>query len=310
MSKVGRTPYLGAKVEQAVRAASVSAGARELVRRTPGLSLTVQLGPDADRQAGLVELLKIATLEPELAVTAAQVAGHSTLELSGPEGSTELPPRDLDQPLGATFAEALADVTGWAHVAAVAFGLAEEVGGLRSRVDELTRSDESTGLLNRRELDARLIQERSRVIRQRAALSVLILEPDPEGEDAPPRSRYAHLPPEEARVRAAAAVLKAELRAHDAAARLGPLELAVVLPGAGSLEVALVARRIGEAAARRGLALSIGGASFPDDTDHPDDLLELAGKSLDQARSGGRGRACLCGAEEPIVYGDEPTPIP
>jgi diguanylate cyclase (GGDEF)-like protein len=305
VSRVARIPYLGAKVEQAVRAAPLSPGARELVRRTPGLSVAVQLGPDAERHVGLVELLKIATVEPDLVVTAQPAPDHSVVELSGPEGSTELPPRDLDQPLGPSFVEALADVTGWAHVAAVAFAVADEVGGLRHRVDELTRSDESTGLLNRRELEARLIQERSRVIRQRGALSVLLLEPDPEAEDAPPRSRHAHLPPEEARMRAAATVLKAELRAHDAAARLGPLELAVVLPGAGSLEVALVARRIGEAAARRGLSLSIGGASFPDDTDHPDDLLELAGKSLDRARTDGRGRAWMCGAEEPLVFDEE-----
>lgn len=305
MSRVARTPYLGTKVEQAVRAASVGAGVRELVHRTPGLTLAVELGPDAERHSGLVELLKLGTIEADLTITVQMVPGHSTAELRGPEGSIEIAPRDLDHPLGASFVEALADVTGWPHVAQLTFAFADEVGTLRHRVDELTRNDESTGLLNRRELEARLINERSRVIRQRGDLSVLLIEPDPDGEDAPPVSRHVQLTPIELRMRAAASVLRSELRAHDAAARINDLELAVLLPGAGSLEVALVARRIGEAAARRGISLSIGGASFPDDTDHPDDLLELAGKSLDQARTTGRARACLCGADEAILFVDE-----
>src|SRR5258708_36558849 len=80
----------------------------------------------------------------------------------------------------------------------------------------------------------------------------------------------------DATLRTLGAMLKAELRALDVAARFGGDEIVVLLPGAGALEAALVARRLGVAAHRRGISMSIGAASYPEDTAHPDDLLGLA----------------------------------
>jgi diguanylate cyclase (GGDEF)-like protein len=172
---------------------------------------------------------------------------------------------------------------------------------LLREVDDLARHDPLTGLWNRRELEARLVQERSRVVRSKTPLSFLLIDIDHFREVNNTRGHVAG----DGLLRAAGSILRAELRGHDVAARFGGDELAVLLPGAGSLESALVARRIGNAALRRGLSVSIGAASFPDDTDHPDDLLQLADKSLYEAKAKGRGRACLTGADEPIVFDDE-----
>lgn len=172
---------------------------------------------------------------------------------------------------------------------------------LLREVDDLARHDPLTGLWNRRELEARLVQERSRVVRSKAALSFLLIDIDHFRDVNNTRGHVAG----DGLLRTAGAILRAELRGHDVAARFGGDELAVLLPGAGSLESALVAQRIGNAALRKGLSVSIGAASFPDDTDHPDDLLQLADKSMYEAKAKGRGRACLTGSDEPIVFDDE-----
>lgn len=283
-----------------------SAAVRELIRRTRGLGASVQVGSDFSHRVGLLELLRLGSTEQTFQVTTTPVDGQSSAELIGPEGSVEIAPADLDAPLGPAFVDALADVTSWQHVGALAFLFAGEVGKLRREVEEMIRHDPGTGLLNRREFEARFAQERSRVVRQRGALSLLFVEVD--AEDHEPYSRPSRISIEsaqaaqDARMKPAATVLKAELRAHDVAARFDEGTLAVVLPGAGSLEVALVAKRIGQAAVRRGVSISIGGASFPDDTDHPDDLVQLAEKSLTEARRAGGSRAWLCGADEAILF--------
>ena len=172
---------------------------------------------------------------------------------------------------------------------------------LLREVDDLARHDPLTGLWNRRELESRLVQERSRVVRNKTPLSFLLLDIDHFRDVNNTRGHVAG----DGLLRTVGSILRAELRGHDVAARFGGDELAVLLPGAGSLESALVARRIGNAALRRGLSVSIGAASYPDDTDHPDDLLQLADKSLYEAKAKGRGRACLTGADEPIVFEED-----
>jgi len=199
-----------------------------------------------------------------------------------------------DDPLEASRVDALA---AFASHAALVWNTIE----LLREVDDLARHDPLTGLWNRRELEARLVQERSRVVRTKGALSFLLIDLDHFREVNNTRGHVAG----DALLRTIGAILRAELRGHDVAARFGGDELAILLPDAGSLESALVARRIGNAALRKGLSVSIGAASFPEDTDHPDDLLQLADKSLYDAKAAGRGRACLSGGEEPIVFDDE-----
>lgn len=166
---------------------------------------------------------------------------------------------------------------------------------LRREVEDLARTDPDTGLHNRRELELRFSQERSRAQRATAPLSLLVLG----------ASADAEAPVAAAEMRALAGVLRDELRAVDVAARFDAGALAALLPSAGSLEAALVARRVGVTAHRRGIAPSVGVASYPDDCDHPDDLVALAQQNLAAARSKGPGHAALSGDDSPIVFAEE-----
>lgn len=166
---------------------------------------------------------------------------------------------------------------------------------LRREVEDLARTDPETGLHNRRELELRFSQERSRAQRATAPLSLLVLGASPDAE----------APVAATEMRALAGVLRDELRAVDVAARFDAGALAALLPGAGSLEAALVARRVGVTAHRRGIAPSVGVASYPEDCDHPDDLVALAQQNLAAARSRGPGHASLSGDDSPIVFAEE-----
>jgi diguanylate cyclase (GGDEF)-like protein len=166
---------------------------------------------------------------------------------------------------------------------------------LRREVEDLARTDPETGLYNRRELELRFSQERSRAQRATAPLSLLVLGVSDDAE----------APVAAAEARALAGVLRDELRAVDIAARFDAGALAALLPGAGSLEAALVARRVGVTAHRRGIAPSVGVASYPDDCDHPDDLVALAQQNLAAARTKGPGHAALSGDDSPIVFAEE-----
>ena len=180
-------------------------------------------------------------------------------------------------------------------------GLVWETRNLLRRVEELARHDALTALLNRRAFEERYAEERMRAQRANAPMALLLIDLDHFREVNNEKGHAAG----DATLRAFGALLKAELRALDVAARFGGDEFVVLLPGAASFEAALVARRLGVAAHRRGISLSIGAATFPEDTDHPDDLLGLADKNLYAAKSAGRGRASLSSTTAPLVFAEE-----
>ncbi len=179
--------------------------------------------------------------------------------------------------------------------------LAWETLRLLYEVEHLARTDPLTGLLNRREFEARFTQERSRATRAGTALSLLVLDLD---EFRAVNEKAGHEGGDNI-LRSVGKTLLANLRSHDVAARFGGDEFVILLPGATPLEAALVARRIGVAVHRRGASLSIGTASYPEDSDHPDDLFGIADRNLYDAKSKGRGRASLGAGNEPIVFADE-----
>jgi diguanylate cyclase (GGDEF)-like protein len=179
--------------------------------------------------------------------------------------------------------------------------LAWETLRLLYEVEHLARTDSLTGLLNRREFESRFTQERSRAVRSTSPLSVLVLDLD---EFRAVNERAGHEGGDNT-LRVVGKILLGNLRSHDVAARFGGDEFVVLLPGASPLEAALVARRIGVAAHRRGVSLSIGAASYPEDSDHPDDLFGLADKNLYDAKARGRGRASLGSGNETLIFADE-----
>ncbi len=176
-----------------------------------------------------------------------------------------------------------------------------EARNLIKRVEELARHDALTTLLNRRAFEERFVEERTRAQRAASPLALLMIDLDHFREINNERGHAAG----DATLRAVGTLLRSELRALDVAARFGGDEIVVLLPGAGALEAALVARRLGVAAHRRGISLSIGAGAFPEDTDHPDALLRLADKTLSAAKSAGRGRASLTPDTAPLVFAEE-----
>ena len=173
-------------------------------------------------------------------------------------------------------------------------------------VEEHTRLDPLTSLANRREFEVRLAFERSRGRRSNEPVSVLVIEID----DLRDAAKRAGMEVGDALLKRVGGLLREELRAHDLGARFAGDTLAVLLPGAGALEAASAARRLGLVGLRREISLSIGVASFPDDTDHPDDLVPLAEQTLEAAIQGGGGRACLSVSGEPIVFSQEAEAAP
>lgn len=169
---------------------------------------------------------------------------------------------------------------------------------LLDRVSTLARTDPLTGLLNRRELETRLELERARSEREQRPLGLLVIDVD---HFKQVNDRAGHSAGDEL-LRQIATILRHSLQLDDPAlacaepppadaaiARFGGDEFVVVLPGAGQEQVSHVARRIGSAAQRAGVSISLGGASWPETSPAIAELFERADEALFQAKQQGRG---------------------
>jgi diguanylate cyclase (GGDEF)-like protein len=158
---------------------------------------------------------------------------------------------------------------------------------LLGEVAALARVDALTGVHNRRVFEERLRDEQSRAERSGAPLTVLLLDLDGFKNINDTRG---HAAGDEA-LRQLAALLAHGLRAHDTVARIGGDEFAMLLPGIDGAEALAVAKRVGALAKRANVSLSIGGATFPEDTADASALQRLADENLYAAKRAGRGRA-------------------
>jgi diguanylate cyclase (GGDEF)-like protein len=158
--------------------------------------------------------------------------------------------------------------------------------------------DALTGLLNRRAAAERLQLERARAERQRAALSVLMLDID---HFKRINDRWGHAAGD-GMLLAVADVLRHELRASDLGVRHGGEEFLIVLPGDSAAQALEVAERIrGEAAQlavpledgeTASITVSIGIATF-DGSESAEQLVARADAALYRAKQGGRDRSVL-----------------
>lgn len=172
---------------------------------------------------------------------------------------------------------------------------------------ELSIRDGLTGVLNRRALDERLELEWSRARRDKAHLSVIMLDID---HFKSYNDELGHQAGDDV-LRRVAQILENSLRKVDAVGRYGGEEFCVILPRAKKEEAEQVAhklrRSIAEADFPRGylqplgrVTISCGVATTPDDTDVREDLIGRADAALLAAKEAGRNRVFVIRDGRPV----------
>jgi diguanylate cyclase (GGDEF)-like protein len=165
---------------------------------------------------------------------------------------------------------------------------------LRERAGEfeqLSVTDTLTGLMNRRYIEARLLEEIRRSNRSGAPMSFLMLDVDnfksyndefghPAGDDA---------------LKLVGHVIRQTLRGADVAARFGGEEFSILLPETTADESSAIAERIraniqNTQFPHRRVTASIGIASCSAELCVSADLISAADKALYQAKRNGRNR--------------------
>ncbi|WP_192813368.1 diguanylate cyclase domain-containing protein [Gallaecimonas xiamenensis] len=175
-----------------------------------------------------------------------------------------------------------------------------ELAEVNQRLEQLSRIDALTQLVNRRIFDQELEEEWLRCARQSQPLTVLMIDIDffKRFNDS-----AGHLEGDRCLQQVAFLLMSSVRRAGDVVARYGGEEFAMILPGSGLLEAKGLANKIQanirQAAIRHPdspisswVTLSIGIASgYPSgDLKGVKPLLEQADKALYQAKEGGRDR--------------------
>jgi len=156
-------------------------------------------------------------------------------------------------------------------------------------VERLARFDSLTGVFNRREFEARMAIEETRCLRADHPCSLLVVDLD---NFKAINDSQGHCAGDDV-LKNTGSLLRQTLRSHDLVGRFGGDEFTVLLPDTGGDELPRVIRRLGKLAWEQQIALSIGGASFPDDCSVPSGLFSLADRNLLRAKRAGRQRACI-----------------
>jgi diguanylate cyclase (GGDEF)-like protein len=180
-------------------------------------------------------------------------------------------------------------------IAALAFNSARQ----RERLRTLARTDSLTGMLNRRAYFERLSEELARGKRIQAPVSVVLLDID---HFKPVNDEHGHAEGDRV-LQAIAAKLQTTVRADETVARYGGEEFSLIAAGAGTQEVVELAERIRAAVSEvgvhgRAITASAGVATWPQDGDNPDRLLEAADAALYEAKRAGRDRTCVASQVE------------
>lgn len=178
-----------------------------------------------------------------------------------------------------------------AHHAASALERAELV----LRLNAAARTDELTGVANRRVWNERLELELARASREDGPLSLVLIDLDnfKSYNDA-----HGH-PAGDALLKACAAAWADHLRTTDVLARIGGEEFGVLLPGCPPADAVLVAERL-RAAMPGGQTCSLGVATW-DGAATAAQLYAIADGALYRAKSGGRDRAEVGPGGEPLA---------
>ena len=170
---------------------------------------------------------------------------------------------------------------------------------LEDELRAMAMKDGLTGLANRRAFDEALLLEWKRTVREKSMMSLLLIDIDnfKKFNDA-----HGHQVGDDCLRSVSAALQAAVFRPGDLVARYGGEELAVVLPGTGSLAAGVVAERIRSGVEALGLphgqhvggvvTVSVGAATAlardGGSAEMPQSLLTSADRALYMAKEAGR----------------------
>ena len=179
----------------------------------------------------------------------------------------------------------------FATLAALAYDNAR----VRERLSEQARTDELTGLFNRRHFHERLAAELARGRREDVPVALVLLDVD---DFKRVNDRHGH-PVGDKVLSIFAAVLRDHVRGADVVCRTGGEEFAVILPGADEAEAAHAADRLVSAIREAAwpvpvpMTASAGVAVAPDDATTVAALFKAADDCLLAAKAQGKDRAIL-----------------
>ena len=177
----------------------------------------------------------------------------------------------------------------------------------QDKLEELSKTDQLTGLANRRAFDETLLSEFNRAMRAETPLALIMLDVDffKNFNDS-----YGHLKGDNCLENVANAIKNLCKRSLDVVTRYGGEEFAVILPNseqtqqlANSMREAVEALLIPHESSEvsRVVTISIGVAEIvPIPSMNPDDLVGLADKALYQAKNGGRNQVVTLDLNENV----------
>jgi diguanylate cyclase (GGDEF)-like protein/PAS domain S-box-containing protein len=171
---------------------------------------------------------------------------------------------------------------------------------LYHQIEEISIRDVLTGCFNRRKFDMNIVDEISRAKRYHRDLSLLMIDIDwfKKYNDF-----HGHTSGDNV-LRQLVKLLHKESRDTDRLYRYGGEEFIIILPETGKLEAVNLAKRLRAAVEKmlftgeelsqpqKGLTISIGVSSFPDDGKGIKQLIDAADKALYTAKEQGRNRVC------------------
>lgn len=178
--------------------------------------------------------------------------------------------------------------------------LAIEKARLMEKIEQMAITDELTGLYNHRFFVKSIEEEMERARRYNHPLSLMMSDID---HFKKYNDTYGHLKGDQV-LKMVSGVLKEHTRKGDIVARYGGEEFAKVFVETEKSEAVNAVERLREAVEKSRLNLdetglgsrvtiSIGVASFPEDAENMNDLIEKADNALYKAKGEGRNRVCV-----------------
>jgi len=194
-----------------------------------------------------------------------------------------------------------------AFVLAVTMFLAREIrrrAEAEDKLEELATTDALTGLKNRRKFDATIDAEWRRAMRQKTAISLLMIDAD---HFKSYNDTFGHQAGDQVLVGIAICISDSARRAGDCAARYGGEEFAVLLPGQSAAEAIEVAEIIrlkvqgwSDQATLSTVSIGIASVTPSAAMDWPQ-FVDAADKALYAAKASGRNRCALAAASLSLV---------